>query len=408
MTRKEAQERVDALRAKLASVFEEAGPDNDFSKVKSLEGDTAAKVEAVRKLNAELDEAVKTLDSLRDAERGRQLVADLGQVERPPVATRGAEPEGPKYRSFGEWFVASEALKGWTRGGPGPVARLKLDTDIELKTLMDTASGWPPESTRTGRVAEYPLRPIQVLDLIPQGRTSQNAVVYMEESAPTPAAAETAEAGAYPEAALALVEKSSAVRKIAVFLPVTDEQLEDVPQVESYINNRLSFFLRQRLDSQVLNGNGTAPNLRGILNTSGIQTQAKGADPAPDAVYKAIVKVRLNGRAEPDAVVVHPNDWQNIRLLRTADGLYIWGNPSESGPERIWGLPVVQADSLSAGTALVGDFAGHSQLVLRRDVEVQVGFVNDDFTKGKQAVRADMRAAFVVYRPSAYCTVTGL
>jgi hypothetical protein len=29
-----------------------------------------------------------------------------------------------------------------------------------------------------------------------------------------------------------------------------------------------------RLDSQILNGNGTAPNLRGLLSTVGIQAQA--------------------------------------------------------------------------------------------------------------------------------------
>ena len=30
------------------------------------------------------------------------------------------------------------------------------------------------------------------------------------------------------------------------------------------------------------------------------------------------------------------------------------------------------------------------------------------FTSGKQAVRADMRLAFVVYRPSAFCLTTGI
>jgi HK97 family phage major capsid protein len=234
-------------------------------------------------------------------------------------------------------------------------------------------------------------------------------VQYMEETTFTNAAAETAEGGTYPEAALAYTEQTSLVRKISVFLPVTDEQLEDEPRIRGVIDNRLPFMVRQRLDSQILVGNGTAPNLRGILNVAGIQTQAKGADPTPDAVYKAMVKVMTTGQANPDTVVFNPNDWQDVRLLRTADGIYIWGNPSDAGPERIWGLRAVMAQAMTADTALVGDFGNYAELAVRRGVDVQVSNSHSTyFVEGKQAIRADMRVALVVYRPAAFATVTGI
>src|SRR3990172_3636586 len=143
---------------------------------------------------------------------------------------------------------------------------------------------------------------------------------------------------------------------IGTSIPITDEQLEDVAQAESYVNGRLGFFVRQHLDDQLLNGTDVAPQLDGILGFTDLQTQAKGADPVPDAVHKAMTKIRVTGRAFPTAYVTHPNDWQEVRLLRTADGIYIWGNPSEAGPERIWGLPVVQADVIAEGTGLLRDF----------------------------------------------------
>jgi HK97 family phage major capsid protein len=391
---------------KLHTVYDEAGPNIDLAQVKSISGDSMAKVEQIRKWNNEMDDLGKQADGLREVKLAAERIRTAGtNAEREKAgAESGTEtgaPVGPvRTKSFGEHFTGSKAFKS-----KGETATL----DVDLKTTMATTAGWPPETMRTGRLVDFATRPVQVTDLVPQTTTSQAAVVYMEETTFTNAAAETAEAGTYQEATLALTEQSNTVRKIAVFIPVTDEQLEDEPQVRGYIDNRLPFMVRQRLDGQLINGNGTAPNLRGILNVAGIQTQAKGTDPNPDAVYKAMVKVRVTGRAMPNGIVFNPFDWQLIRLLRTADGIYIWGNPSDSGPERMWGLAVAQGDVIAAGTAVVGDFATYSELAVRRGLDVQVSNSHSTFfIEGKQALRADIRCAFVVYRPAAFCTVTGI
>jgi len=411
--------KIEAKSKTLATIFDEAGPEINLSQVKSISGDSMAKTAEIRKLNDELTDLGKQRDELAQVQKAAQRVRTAGTPGERAAAggESGSEPDGERAahearrqgKSIGQLFVESKAYRGRT-GGVGPETKL----DIELKTLMSTGAGWLPETTRTGRVVDFATRPVQVTDLIPATTTTQSAVVYMEETTFTNNAAETAESvqgtpGTYPEAVLALTEQSSTVRKVAVYIPVTDEQLEDEPQVRGYIDTRLPFMLRQRLDSQILNGNGTAPNLRGILNVAGIQTQAKGTDPTPDAVYKAMTKVRVTGRAMPTGAIFHPNDWQDIRLLRTADGIYIWGNPSDAGPERIWGLQVAQSDAITENTALVGDFATYVELATRRGIDVQVSNSHSTFfIEGKQAMRADLRAALVVYRPAAFCQVTGV
>ena len=407
---KEAEGKLAAKQAELKGIFDEAGPELDMSKVKSVAGgDRQAVLEHIRALNAELDELGAKAGELREIQAAADRAARIpGQRESGDGSdTKGAgDKHERELKSIGELFTASNAFKLKQRGQTsGPVSSV----DVELKTLMTTSAGWAPEVTRTGRIAEYAYRPVQILDLIPQTTTGQAAVQYMEETTSMNAAAEVAEGGTYAESALALTEMTSNVRKIATFLPVTDEQLEDEPQARGLINNRLPLFVRLRLDGQVVNGNGTAPNLRGFLNVVGIQTQAKATDTAPDAVYKALTKIRVTGRATPGSVIMHPTDWQGIRLLKDSTGQYIWGSPTEAGPERIWGLPVAQSDVIAQGTALAGDFATHTELAMRRGIDVQISNSHGTFfVEGKQAIRADVRCALVVYRPAALCTVTGL
>jgi len=369
---KQLIEKLAAKQKELHDIFEEAGQDIDLSKVKSLEGDNAAKAAEIKRRNDEMADIGKQIDEARALEDARKQMDERGHWLNDPV-NRPVQPgdgggRKSEAKSLGEFVVNHPKFKA-TIGQSEKAFSLEYP-DIDFKTTFLTTAGFPPETTRTGRVVEAVMRPIGVLDVLPSTPTSQAAVVYMRETVTTVAAAERAEAAAYAEADISYAEDSSTVRSIGVSLPITDEQLEDVPGIQGLLDGRLLFFLRQRLDGQVLTGSGGAPNLRGILNVVGVQTQAKGGDPTFDAIHKALTLVQVTGRAVPSAIILHPNDWQEIRLTRTADGIYILGNPADVGAQRLWGLPVVVTDAETEGTGLVGDFANHCELRPRRGAEV--------------------------------------
>ncbi len=435
LTLKQVREKLAEKQDALGKVFAEAlvttdgGKSYDFNRVTCLgekvKGSIAV-AEQVKAMNAELNELGQQADTLDAAEKAAGDQAEREKVRGRPTMPNGKgnyPSEGERIKSLGEMVAEAKAYQEWVKSGAAGGITLQFDNllpsdalakgmafeTIGGKALMATTAGWAPQSLRLPGFVEAATRPIQLLDIIPMAQTGFEQVVYMEETTRNHAAAEAAEGGSYAESTFVLAEKNSAVKKITDSLPVTDEQLEDVAQAQTYINSRLMFGVRQRLDGQTLVGDATGANLRGLKNTAGIQTHAKGADPVPDAFYKAMTKIRTVGRAVPTHHVMHPEDWQEVRLLRTTDGVYVWGSPSEAGPDRMWGLSVVQQDADAAGTGYVGSFQpAWISLFERKGIDVQIGFVGTQFKEGKRTVRADTRVAFVVFRPPAFCQVTGI
>jgi len=334
------------------------------------------------------------------------------------LETKEAQPLRPRFpgqqptqlhevKSLGQGWVDSREYKDWLANKP--VESQVFSTGMRLKAVLTTTTGWPAESVRSDVIVPYASRQApRVSTIIPHLETNQNSYVYLEETTLVNAAVEIAEGALKPESDLALTEKTSPIRKIATYLVATDEQLSDVPSIGQYLEQRLAFFVAQRLDNQILNGNGVSPNLLGILLTPGIQTQAKGALPTPDGIRLAMDKVRVIGQTEPNVVVAHPNDWSEVQLLRETGGQYIWGSPADAGPDRIWGKTVLVTSAMPEGTMLIGDFLNFVQLVEREQFNVKIGYAGDDFLRNRKSLVGETRVALVVLRPTAYCTLTGV
>jgi hypothetical protein len=71
-------------------------------------------------------------------------------------------------------------------------------------------------------------------------------------------------------------------------------------------------------------------------------------------------------------------------------------------------MPVVESEAVPTGTAIIADWAQGCTLFDREQGSVRVGTINDQFIRNIQTILAELRAAFIIWRPACFTKVTGL
>ena len=379
---------------------------------------TAEAKEKIKGYNTELAGLVEDL-KIEEAKVKNEKALEVDNEPVNSIPNPMPEQKGPQ--TIGEQFANTDAYKAYVEKGVKGV-----DSQAEFKTTLNT-TGYPPESLRAPGILETALRnPDSVIGLFDQIQTNQNAYVYLEETTFTNnagAVAESTDISTSNEGALAFTERTESIRKMATFLPVTDELLADVAGIQGYVNSRLSTMMKLNLDNQLINGNGSAPNLTGVLQKSGINTfdysSFNGSLARLGQIYQAITEIRKDAFVEADSIVMHPSDWYQIVTSVTdvttsgsRNPLFVvaGGFGADAAP-KIWGLNVVPSTVIAEGTMLVGKFGGGdaAQVVMREGVDLAVSDSHSDFfAKNQLAIRLTMRLGFAIYRPTAFCSITNI
>ena len=339
-----------------------------------------------------------------------ESIKDGGKSKDEEITSERSLPAG---KTPGDVFIESEQFRAirdkYNRSGKIP-SGLNVSFEVPYVSQRATLTGTGLTSIeKESGVILLNQQPVTLEAVIPSIPTDKLTVRYTEESAYTNASTALAEEGEYQEATFSLQEVDATVRKVGVLGKITDEQLADQDYMRDYVNNRLRFMVDSRVDNHILNGTGTSNQIKGILEFSGIQTQAQGANTAPDAIHKGLTKVRTVGFYEPDLVVMHPSDWEGIALMKDANGQYLFGGPARAAAPMIWGLPILTTTAIASGSCLVGAFRLGAATRPKTGLSVETTNSNgDDFKYGRVSIRADRRLALCCYRPLAFCEVTGL
>lgn len=172
--------------------------------------------------------------------------------------------------------------------------------------------------------------------------------------------------------------------------------MADIKFLQAEINTELRELVELKLDEQVLSGDGTSPNLQGILDvapTFAAATTLAASIPTPnrfDVIMAAVAQIAA-ANFMADTIVVNPADFYAMQLVKDGEGRYLLPPFSTANGMNVAGLRVVANNGVAVGSFLVGDFK-KDNLAIREEVNIQIGYENDDFTRNLVTILAELRA----------------
>ena len=367
------------------------------AEIKSFAEKADAEIKATGKIATETKSSLEKLstDGVALSERLQAVEQKMARRSFGPVAAKSA----------GEQFVESDDFKAFAAKGAGS-ARISIKAN-ELTSVTTNTNGAVGDAIQPQRLPGVLMpaeRELTIRDLLLPGRTSSNAIEYVQETGFTNSAATVAETGASPQSHLKFDLVTVNVKNISHHIVASRNVLADIPMLQSYIDTRLRYGLKSTEEAQLLAGDGTGNNIAGLLEYAipfNELAYSKSGDTQIDTIRRAILQVRV-AELKPTFVVLNPLDWADIELTKDDSKRYIEVSIREGGVMRLWRLAVVESTVMTAGNFLVGATMA-AQIFDREDAAVEVATQHADFRlNGKVAIIGEERLALTVTRPEAF------
>lgn len=364
--------------------------------------------EFAEKAAAEVKKHGKALEDTTAAlAKAREDVADLA-ARMLEMEQKGARrPNGePSFKSLGERVTGSAEFKSFVTGGARGTGRI----EVKMITSAPGSAGSLVEPERIREPVMLPHRPMTVRALLQPGRTGSNLVYFVRQTGFVNNAAPVAEGAQKPESNITFAPDTAAVKTIAHWIPVSRQAFDDVPGMESLIDGELRYGLDFVEEQQLLFGDGTGENLKGLATQAtpfvapaGLPSTATAgsAQDKIDTLLQGIVQAEV-ALLPASGIVLNTLDWAQIISAKDTTGQYLGNGPFGTLQGRsIWDLPIAVTTAMPQGKFLVGSLGTSAQIFDRLDAEVVVSSEDrDNFIKNTLTVRAEKRLALAVKRPA--------
>lgn len=305
------------------------------------------------------------------------------------------------FKSALEKAIEDGGLDSYKKNGNAELI-LKADMKISSDFTGDVIA-----PTRVDGVKFDPAKPSHIREILPIGSTDSDVVRYVKETAYSDGASFKQEGATLGQTDFELEAKDANVRKLGTYLRVSEEMMDDYKQLVSYLSARVPSKIMAVEDTQILNGNGSNPNLSGLFTDGTAFSAGSFAGAVSNANEFDVLVASMNQLAlanyQADYIVLNPTDFHKILLLKDTTNQYLKDQVYAGLQPNFMGVPVILNTACTAGKFLVGNFAMGSQLWVREGISL--GIYREDginVREGFVTIRVKERVALTNYNPNAF------
>lgn len=355
-----------------------------------------AKGEMESSLKSEIDNLTTQYVEKSDALNKRMDEMEMAAKK----TASGATPKS--FKAAIEGALKDGAIDAMVKGNAN-AARFEVKADMSLGADV---TGVIAAETIVDQIKYDPSRSVHIRSLLPLGSTDGQTIRFPKESAYSDSAAATAETAAFGQSDFDLAASTVNVEKIGTYMRITGEMLDDIKQLTSYLSARVPEKVLSVEDNEILNGDGSSPNLDGLFTDGTAFAAGDFALAIESANEFDVLTVALNqlnlANYQADTILLNPTDLHKMILLKSTANEYLRNQIFSGLQPTINGIPVTVNTAVTAGKFLVGNLRQSSQLWIRENLAVEFSREDsDNFQKNFVTVRAMERVALTNYLPNA-------
>jgi len=331
-------------------------------------------IEDLKTKSAGKEDLVKVTESITGIETGLKEVREA-------AVKQGAELAEMKVKSITLVGRFKEELSAGVKQLSEQIEKRELGERIKIKAVGDMSTSNNVTGTGAQPQLLTPISEIRIPGAVAFDgghnvfQSTEGIITDVSQDSEEGGAARTTEGSAKEQYDFNVYGTQYVILPVNAYITVSRNMMKNLPYLENMIKTRLMKKVYEKASSQVLEGSGVSPIMKGIATFATAWSAGNWANKiVKPCLYDVLIIGIAQARAEnfnPSRIYLNPSDAAGLRLAVIANQINAPEAIFSNGQMFVAGVPIVETAQITADTFQLGEYM-LSNIALQGGFEIYV------------------------------------